>query len=161
MSAIDDRFAIHDLLCRYCFLIDHGRSADVPEEIFTEDVVEQHGSVEIVGREASRAFYGGYSIDASAHMLSNVVITLDGATARSLASVSAYHWLHSTKHLGTVRAADFTLLAMYEDEHRREPQGWRIARRVVHELGRHLAFGDIPEGIPLPEAGAPAPKWPS
>lgn len=162
LHRLEDRFAIQDLLSKYCYLLDNGRSAEIPDEIFTEDVVENHGTGDIVGRDSQRTFFSRYPqvLEGSAHNVTNVVITVDGDTAQSLANVLAFHWLKATSHLGAVRPCDFLQVAIYEDQLRREDCGWRIARRIVHGLAGQIPVGTMPSGMPMFDMSRPRPMWP-
>jgi len=70
-------------------------------------------------------------LEATVHLLSNVVIELDGDSARASSRVQACHWFAATAGLGPVRASECVLVASYEDRLRRLPQGWRITHRQV------------------------------
>lgn len=121
--SLADRLDIHELLARHGHLVDDGELERMPE-VFTDDVVydvSDAGGGVLRGcaaiREAALALGGGNPV---AHHVTNVVVTEDPSglvRARS-------------KGIG-VRADGSTGSAVYEDELRREPDGWRIARRTV------------------------------
>lgn len=84
------------------------------------------------------------------HTLGNVTIELDGDTATARSYVSAWHWYTSNAAAGADRPADFACVGQYHDELRREPQGWRIAKRTYSSTAPgNIAIGTFPT---LPDA---------
>ncbi len=71
--------------------------------------------------------------DTTQHMITNVLVTLDGDQARARAVMRAEHWL------GGLRGpARYTMFGVYENEFRRRRAGWVISRlslRVTREEG--------------------------
>lgn len=102
-------------------------------------VLRGHGAI----REYfARAFE---SVEALAHLLTNVDVRLDGSRATASSRVLAFHWLRSASGQGPTRPADFVMMGTYDDELGWTPGGWRIARRRVSMLGLSgLALGAFP-----------------
>lgn len=149
VAALEDRQAIHDLLVHYTYLVDHAQYERIAEEIFTEDASDDHGLGERVGREALHRYFTAMhdgDTDFAVHCLSNVMIAVDGETARAFSYSVMWSWRRSTRHLGRLRPADFVGIGAYEDELRRTPEGWRISNRVARSMGPSpLAAGDLGE----------------
>ena len=117
----EDRLAIHELVSLHGHLMDEG-AFDRLDELFTHDVVYDltafgqgalHGISAIVN--AARQLGNANPV---AHHVTNVVITAVGEAVVSVAS----------KGFG-VRADGSTGSVAYHDEVRKDPAGWRIARR--------------------------------
>ncbi|MCZ7526508.1 MAG: nuclear transport factor 2 family protein [Acidimicrobiia bacterium] len=147
-SAADDRHAICELLAHYCFLVDSGYHDRLADEVYTADAVDDHGLGEWRGSDAIRRAFAETMarFEGTAHVLGNVHVELDGDRARSRAYVTAWHWLADRAEPGTIRPADFVVLGAYLDDLRREPAGWRIARRRFRPVGPSvLAVGELPD----------------
>jgi hypothetical protein len=133
------REEITDLLYRYCFLLDTGREAEIPEAIFTSDAVENHGTGMAVTRGTAALIDWFTAVcsefDGTAHYLSNVVVEVTGDTATARSYVQGWHWLKSTGKAGPDRNADFVTIGMYLDELRSTEQGWRISARRRRNVG--------------------------
>lgn len=118
-----DRIAIHEVIALHGHLIDD-EEWDRLGEVFAADIVfdiTDFGYGTLHGLEAMQELVRGVHDDenqALGHHVTNIVITglkADTVTARS-------------KGLG-VAADGTTGSAVYEDELRHEPQGWRISYR--------------------------------
>jgi hypothetical protein len=150
MQEKNDRELIQDMIFLYAYLLDMGRAEEIPDRVFTEDVILHHGTAnDQVGREAiRRGFASAPSIlEATAHQISNVMIEVDGNRATSLARVTGWHWLKGSPAAGTERAAEFVQLAAYHDHWRRTPTGWQIAERTTYVFGpthSGVALGSLP-----------------
>jgi hypothetical protein len=126
----DDRLAIHELVSLHGHLMDHGDFERL-DELFAHDVVYDlnafgqgalHGIRAIV--DAARTLGDANPV---AHHVTNVVIV---GVGESLVSVVS-------KGIG-VRADGSTGSVVYHDEIRREPSGWRIAKRRLLPRRRPL-----------------------
>jgi hypothetical protein len=141
---------IRALQHRYGRLLDLNQPHAVAHEIFTEDAIDDRGRVPVpVGRAAIEEMFTRAlkQFAATAHVISNVEIELDGDEATSSTYVTAWHWNDDGSDT-TVRAADFALIAVYEDALRRTPEGWRISHRTIRPLGvGGLATGAMPASI--------------
>lgn len=134
-----DEDEIRNLLYTYAHLVDHGRWSEVPERIYTEDAIDDHGMGEMRGREELKKFFCpenlGAFMEGTAHFFTNIIVTVDGDDARSQAYATAWHWLQSTKHLGALRPADVVAAVLADDTWVRTPDGWRISERYVRRIG--------------------------
>lgn len=141
-----DREKIWDVLVHYCYLVDSRRFSEIPEAIFTEDALDDHGFGLIQGREALRAMFVASAdvLDATVHMLGNHALDLQGDRARSRCYVTAWHWSRSTSDQGRSRSADFVSLGAYADELVRVDGRWLISHRTCHLLGpQGLCIGSV------------------
>jgi hypothetical protein len=138
MGEIEDRFAIHDVLCLYAFLADTDQYTRIPEEVFTEDGVLDWGLGEVTGRDGLREWFARPrpGLLGTSHTIMNVMIRVDGDQARSLHKMVAWHWFAESDGTDSfLQEANAVLVGGYEDDLRREPVGWRIARRRSHQFG--------------------------
>lgn len=107
-----------------------------------QDVLRGHGDIR---RYFERAFE---TVEALAHLLTNVDVRVDGDRAATSSRVLAFHWLRSTADQGPTRPADFVMMGTYDDELSQTADGWRIARRHVSMLGLSgLALGTFPAAL--------------
>ena len=141
---------IRALQHRYGRLLDLNQPKAVAQEVFTEDAIDDRGRIPVpIGRAAIEEMFTRAlkQFAATAHVISNVEIDLNGDEATSSTYVTAWHWNDDGSD-ATVRAADFALIAVYEDELRRTPDGWRISHRRIRPLGiGGLATGTMPASI--------------
>jgi hypothetical protein len=88
MSALDDKDAIRELMAEYCFRLDDGRFAEMAA-LFTVDGTWETAFGAATGREAIAALAAdlraraGAARPRAAHLVTNIVITLDGERARA------------------------------------------------------------------------------
>lgn len=85
-GALDDKDAIREVMARYCFALDDGRFADMAA-LFTEDGTWHTFFGKATGRQAIADFAAGLRAHRAEnpraiHHVTNIVITLDGDTAR-------------------------------------------------------------------------------
>jgi ketosteroid isomerase-like protein len=147
---LSDESDIRKVLSRYCQQVDARDPALVASAVFTEDAIDDHGRPDPPqGRAAIEAMLrrAFEHLEATAHMTSNSDIEVNGDSAHARTYVTAWHWMKSSAHLGLTRPADFVVVAVYNDDFRREPEGWRIAHRRLEPLGP----GGVGSGV-LPEA---------
>lgn len=144
-----DRQAISDVLIHYAYCIDTRQIARL-DEVFSADVVTNYGygdGGEWHGAETLIVGIGEQvaSFEATAHMITNIRIALDGDTASSTCYVTGWHWVKGGDS-DPERGADFLFTACYVDEFRLEDVGWRISRRRVRRLGPSaLTLGNLPD----------------
>ncbi len=144
----DDRWAISDVLHRYCELLDARAPASLVTDVYAPDAEDdrRRGTPRRGAQELLAYFTAALdTVEATVHQLGNVVVRVDGDDARASSSVTACHWFAATAHRGPVRESECVLLARYDDELRRLRQGWRIIRRRVTPGGPGgLLVGRIP-----------------
>jgi ketosteroid isomerase-like protein len=133
-------------LYAYCRLLDERNLDELISRVYIADAVDdrQRGTP-LAGREQIRQYFerAFEQVAATAHLLSNVEVAVDGDRATAYSRVTAYHWTFGGN---PVRPADFVLLGSYDDELLRTPQGWQISRRIVGALGPSgLVAGALPE----------------
>jgi hypothetical protein len=147
MGSVEDRVDIQELLVRYGYLLDTFQFERIAPEIFTEDATLDYGTGEIVGREGISAFFEQFrgGLDGISHMITNFIVEVNGDTARSLSRNTGWHWHSFLGPRGSLRTADMVLIGGYDDELRREGDGWRIASRWTFPLGSGIGIGDPPE----------------
>jgi len=86
-SALEDKDAIREVLAEYCFRLDDGRFAEMAA-LFTEDGTWQTAFGKATGRAAIAEFAAGLRRGSpeprprAIHHVTNVVIALDGDTAK-------------------------------------------------------------------------------
>lgn len=143
-----DRQAIHDVLLRYCYLVDMQELDRMVEEVFAVDGSDDHGEGPVVGRAAIRDWFAANTanIAGNAHNISNVLIELDGDRARMRSTVTSWTWTRENSTGDPLRPADYVLVLSYVDELRRYPEGWRIDRRVLVSNGESVVgLGSLPQ----------------
>jgi hypothetical protein len=121
----DDRWALHDLVCRYFFAVDDHDAAAL-EQVFLPD------SVADLGVPGAPPCANRQEI---VDLIFSTVGGLDGGTAHLLGSSTA--WARGTGATGRTQVtahhvangARYTLGCTYHDEFVRTPDGWRIAHR--------------------------------
>jgi uncharacterized protein (TIGR02246 family) len=85
-SVLEEKDAIREVMARYCFALDDGRFADMAA-LFTEDGTWQTFFGKATGRQAIAEFAAGLRAHRTdnpraIHHVTNIVITLDGDTAK-------------------------------------------------------------------------------
>jgi 3-phenylpropionate/cinnamic acid dioxygenase small subunit len=132
LQQLVDRAEISDLLAAYSTAIDTQDWAGLAA-VFTPDAEcdygtlgNPHGPDEIAGL-VSRTLTG---LDATQHLVGNVVVHVDGDRATAECYLIAQH-VRGDRH--------YLLGGRYSDRVVRTPQGWRIAHRTLH---RGWATGD-------------------
>jgi ketosteroid isomerase-like protein len=133
-------------LYAYCRLLDERDLDAVISRVYLPDAVDDRKrGTPLTGHEQIRQYFerAFETVAATAHLLSNVEVSVDGDRATAYSRVTAYHWTYGGD---PARPADFVLLGSYDDELVRTAEGWRISRRVVGALGpTGLAAGALPE----------------
>ena len=85
-SQLEEKDAIREVMARYCFALDDGRFADMAA-LFTDDGTWQTFFGKATGRQAIADFAAGLRAHRAVnpraiHHVTNIVITLDGDTAK-------------------------------------------------------------------------------
>jgi hypothetical protein len=135
----DDRALIEDLQARYMFAFDFG-DGDNYAGTFTPDGILDYGGGEIKGREAIAKFIkdgrkrteetraktpAGQRPSVGRHIISNIVVKIDGNKARGVA-----YWSHMTSGPDGRGGVDF--FGHYEDEMVKVNGEWLFARRRIY-----------------------------
>jgi hypothetical protein len=135
----DDRAMIEDLQARYLFAFDWN-DAQGYSGTFTEDGILDYGGGEIKGRKAIAGFIeqgaasraqaraatpAGERPSVGRHIISNIVVKIDGDKARGLA-----YWTHMTSDKTGYGTVDF--FGHYEDEMVKVNGEWLFARRRIY-----------------------------
>lgn len=135
----DDRALIEDLQARYLFDFDFG-DAEGYAKTFAPDGILDFGIGEVNGRAAIAKFIEDgrkRTLEARAktpkgerpgigrHIISNIVVTVDGDKARGLA-----YWTHMTSDKTGYGTVDF--FGHYEDEMIKVDGQWLFARRNIY-----------------------------
>lgn len=135
---------VRTTLHAYCRMLDD-RALERLDRIYLPDAVDDRKrGAPLRGLDEIRAYFERSMavLQATAHILTNIDVTIDGDRATSYSRVTAYHWMNGGD---PVRAADFVLLASYDDQLVHTPQGWRIAGRTIGVLGpAGLGAGELP-----------------
>lgn len=144
-----DREEIAAVLIHYAYCIDT-RQVERLDEVFSTDVAanygygeggEWHGAEQVIAGLGEQVA----SFEATAHMITNIRIELDGDSAKSSCYVTGWHWVGANAG-DPERGADFLFTAAYVDDLRRDPAGWRVTRRRVRRLGPSaLTLGALPD----------------
>ena len=127
-----DRAEIHDVIVRYGWAIDTKDWA-LLKNCFTGAPAFVHPGGRLEGIEAILARTRGAlePLDASQHLLGNVVAEVDGDTARATCYFQAQH-----VRAGTPGGDTYVIAGSYTDTLARTPDGWKIAERVQVYLWR-------------------------
>jgi hypothetical protein len=130
LRALQDRFDITDVLCRYCSAID---SFDIEgiRSCLADDIWAQYGNNEpVTGGDAVAAWIGGATeaIAWQHHLASVYHVKVDGDAASALSYQTSYQVFKADPNVAK------TLVVRYHDELKRTSSGWRISRRVAEFL---------------------------
>jgi 3-phenylpropionate/cinnamic acid dioxygenase small subunit len=132
LQQLVDQQAIADLCARYAFALD-ARDWQQLESCFTADPVFVHPAGRLEGFPAilARTSAALDPLDATQHLLGNVVVTVDGDTATATSYFQAQH-----VRAGTPGGDTYLIAGSYTDTLVRTPVGWRIDQRVQAYLWR-------------------------
>jgi 3-phenylpropionate/cinnamic acid dioxygenase small subunit len=132
LQRLMDRQEIADLCARYTYALDT-RDWALFESCFTDEPAFVHPGGRLEGIEPILARSRGAleSLDASQHLLGNVVAEVDGDTARATSYFQAQH-----VRAGTQGGATYIIAGSYTDILTRTAGGWKIAERVQVYLWR-------------------------
>jgi 3-phenylpropionate/cinnamic acid dioxygenase small subunit len=127
-----DEWAINRLLVRYCRYLDDGRYDDLAE-LFTPDGVLDAMGVRAEGRSAVREFFPteapAVGRPSSCHLLSNVMVDIDGDSARAESNWTLIQ-RDETGQMGIV------LAGRYSDELQQIDGEWYLSHRRPVALAR-------------------------
>jgi hypothetical protein len=124
-----DRAEVQDLLVRYATALD-SRDWALLTACFTGDGVTDYGDFGGVNEgpeaivELCRSALGG--LDASQHMITNMVISIEGDTGSAVCYFQAQHVVR-----GTDGGENYLVGGTYRDRLTRTADGWRIAHRTL------------------------------
>ena len=125
---LEDREEIHELIARYCLVMDN-RDVDAMPDLFTPDFVvcSADGVMNTAGREAAvEMFRGRFQVLGPSNHFTHVRIltfdALDPDRARGLVLAHAEMNRKNQPMLAAIR---------YEDEYRRHEGRWKFARRSL------------------------------
>lgn len=150
----EDRAMIENLQARYLFALDF-RDAGVYASTFTDDGILDYGAGEIRGREAIGQMVAdmresaeqsaaedtsGLRPAAGRHNIANIVIEIDGDTAKSTA-----YWFHMGND-NPDRAAQLNSFGHYEDELEKVDGEWLFSKRLIYneQVADWAAKGENP-----------------
>jgi 3-phenylpropionate/cinnamic acid dioxygenase small subunit len=137
---------VRHTLYRYCRLLDERDLDALMAQVYLPNAMDdRRRGKPLTGHQEIRAYFerAFVSVAATAHLLSNVEVTITGDHAVAHSRVTAYHWTYGGE---PARPADFVLIGTYDDELMHTADGWRISRRVVGALGpAGLVAGALPE----------------
>jgi hypothetical protein len=145
IRAIEDRFAIQDLISNFCQLADTRRLDILTDETYTADAVLDYGSKRMTGRDEIHAFYNSFegTMFATAHIVGNPLVQIDGDSAIALHRVMGFHWHAQKSEIVEIVPANEVMMGGYQDRLRRTPAGWRIHERIIVQFGTGLGVGDV------------------
>ena len=131
LQGLLDRAEISDLLARYSTALD-AREWGLLHDVFVPDAECDYGSLghprsaeEIIA--LVRGTLDG--LDATQHLVGNVVVAVDGDAATAETYLIAQHIRR-----GAPGGEDYLIGARYSDRLARTPAGWRIAHRTIHRM---------------------------
>ena len=134
----DGERAIHRQIVRFARAMDARRWAEIPS-IMTEDATADLGTGPLASPAEIVALMRSF-LDAcgpTQHLVGNVLIDVEGDTARSSAYVADLHL-----GTGALAGQSFRTLGDYRDEWRRTPEGWRMSHRTKLNNG-HIGSYDV------------------
>jgi ketosteroid isomerase-like protein len=129
-ATLQDRIAITDVLTRYSTCIDEFDFAGVRSTL-ADDVEAQYANLPpVTGGDALVAWIeeATATVIWQHHQLGLQRFELDGDTARTVSYLTSHQLFSDDPDAAKV------LVARYHDELRREPDGWRIAKRTMELL---------------------------
>lgn len=126
-----DRIEIGELLARYATALDE-RGWDLLGDVFLPDATCDFGAL---GRPRGVAEITALvrdtigDLDATQHLIGNVVVRVDGDEATADCYLISQH-----VRAGTPGGEHYLLGGRYADRVVRTPAGWRIAHRTLHRM---------------------------
>jgi len=130
LKEMADRRQIDDLLYRYAHALD-GRDWNLLRTCFTDDAVADflelggvNEGADVIVAFVSSALSG---LDASQHIISTTLATVDGDSAQSTCYLQAQHVFK-----GAEGGDHYLVGGHYVDRLVRTADGWRIAHRTLH-----------------------------
>ena len=128
LRALVDRQEIADLCVRYTYALDR-KDWESVRACFTDDPVFVHpgGRVEGADGIVERARRALEPLDASQHLLGNVLVEMDEDHVDSATSICYFQAQHV--RAGTAGGDTYIIAGSYADRLARTNKGWRIAHR--------------------------------
>lgn len=132
LQRLVDKSEIADLCARYTSALDT-KDWRLLESCFTSDPAFVHPGGRLQGFAAilARTSAALEPLDATQHLLGNVVVTVDGDAATATSYFQAQHVRADTPGGDT-----YLIAGTYTDSLVRTPDGWRIAERVQAYMWR-------------------------
>jgi len=132
LAELLDKQEIAELCAKYAYALDQ-KDWLALRGCFTDAPVFVHpgGRIEGIDGIVNRTRGALEPLDASQHLLGNIVVDVDGDTARSICYFQAQHL-----RTGTPGGDTYIIAGSYSDTLMRTPQGWRITERVQAYLWR-------------------------
>ncbi len=158
-----DRCAIDELLLRYAYYLDSGRRSRIADEIFTPDARLDYGGEPILGKAKIDAFFLKFPDSiACSHIVTNVMIEVDGDVAKSFCRAMAWYWSDFSVESTSLDPSDLLVIGGYQDALVRTHKGWRIAHRTCVQFGTGVGIGMPPPHTAsiLRALRGKAPTWP-
>jgi 3-phenylpropionate/cinnamic acid dioxygenase small subunit len=127
----EDRWAIQQLMCRWCELVDQ-HAWNSMAEVFTDDVIGVYNGKEVPGLQTlidtGNENMTRDTIARTQHNVLNFRITFDAEGQTDIARcVTNYYAVHLGA--GDFDGQIYSMWGEYDDKMRRTPSGWRIYRR--------------------------------
>lgn len=164
LQTLADRIAVEERLFLYAHYLDTMQFDRIADEIFTEDANVDFGGANVTGRKAIHQQVLGYrdALTGCSHNITNVLIEVDGDSARSMSRVLAWHWF-AKPDADPYGATDLLAVGGYEDRLVRTELGWRIATRRGLNFGTGVGVGSVPDPMrPIFEGmWGRRPDWPA
>lgn len=129
VDALQSRETIRETLYRYARGIDR-KNADEVRNAFWPDATVNFGIYHGTGHEFASLIGGWFTdggVEITAHLIGNILIVLDGETARTECYLHAAHRL--ARPVGA--KIDCFVGARYQDRFERRDGAWKIAERVL------------------------------
>lgn len=139
LKRVEDRFAIHDVMMRYCRGADRG-DPDMIHSAFHDDATDNHYGITLPYREALGSLKNPPDGPLVAHNLANELVEIEGDVAHS----ESYFFMVCRLDQGEV-PVDWLLSGRYIDVLERRSGQWRIVQRTtVYDWQRFEPVGDCP-----------------
>ena len=142
-TSSNDEREIYRNIVRFARAMDDRDWAAIAD-IATADATAELGTGPLVGRDEIVALIRTFLDECgpTQHLVGNVLIDIDGDTARSRAYVSDMHL-----GAGELAQTSFRTLGDYHDEWAKADDGWRMTHRTKHNrgsIGSHEVLGPGP-----------------
>jgi SnoaL-like domain len=156
LATLEAERSMHETFVRFFHLVDTRQWHRVASECFTPegvlvyDALPAGTSQSLEGRAGIDAFYGqnaGY-FAGTAHVAGQWLVDWSGDRPRLTASVTAWHWFAAPPGAADARPADWTVVAVIDDDYDLVDGTWLISHRRVTPQGGPVAVGRLP-GAPL------------
>jgi SnoaL-like protein len=132
-ASLEDRFALRDLVEAYARCADHVDGEGLAALFMPEGVLRivrrgvDEPPAERIGREAiAKAIKGLDRYVKTFHFVGNHYVTIDGDEGTGEAYCVAHHLLGESGS-----QIDHVMMIRYQDQYRRQPDGWKLAVREL------------------------------